>query len=217
MLKLSGRDLALAMKAMAGAPGPSLCIPASRPVSALLRPVATRRPFINSADVTVLTEWRNRFVQSFLTEFEATPSQTEKWLADVVGPDEGKIMFMVDDPAGRTFGYAGLGFIDWERSYGEADNIVRGGEAARGTMKIVLKTLLEWASGQLGLKHIGVRVLSDNPALEFYKQVGFEEIRRVGLRRTVEPSKVSWVEDSALREASRYLVHMVLRSAQRTS
>lgn len=156
----------------------------------------------------MLTEWRNRFVQAFLTEFEATESRTARWLAEVVGPREGKILFMVDDLNGRTFGYMGLDYIDWEQAYGEADAIVRGAEAAPGTMKRALQTLLSWARGQLGLRELGVRVRSDNTALEFYRKVGFHEMRRVPLRRLEEPQMIRWVEDASLESSKVHLVHM---------
>ena len=42
-------------------------------------------------------------------------------------------------------------------------------------MTEVLRTLLTWARGQLGLETIGVRVRSDNPALIFMKNSAFRK------------------------------------------
>ncbi len=156
----------------------------------------------------MLTDWRNRFVQAFLNEFTATYNQTARWLVEVVGPKEGKILFMIDDHNCRTFGYMGLDCIDWDRAYGEADAVVRGAEAPPGTMKRALQTLLAWARGQLGLRELGVRVRSDNTALEFYHKGGFREVRRVPLRRVEEPQMIRWAEDESLESAEVYLVHM---------
>jgi RimJ/RimL family protein N-acetyltransferase len=117
---------------------------------------------------------------------------------------------MVDDIYGRTFGYMGLDYIDWERGYGEADAVVRGGDAPRGTMKVALQVLLKWARGHLGLCEIGVRVkLSNMIALEFYKKVGFQEFKRVPLRKVVESDMIRWVEDPSIEKADDYLVYML--------
>jgi hypothetical protein len=116
---------------------------------------------------------------------------------------------MVDDLNARTFGYMGLDFINWETGYGEADAIVRGEEAPPGTMKIALQTLLSWALGQLGLRSLGVRVRSDNTALEFYRKVGFSEERRVPLRRVDDFDMIRWVEDYSLNPADLSLVYML--------
>ena len=49
-------------------------------------------------------------------------------------------------------------------------------------MTAALHTVLDWARGPLGLKELGVRVRSDNPALAFYEKAGFCEMQRVPLR-----------------------------------
>jgi RimJ/RimL family protein N-acetyltransferase len=188
---------------------PTLCLPVGTPPVALLRPLPARRERIRAADVAALTEWRNRFARSFLTEFPATEMRTLAWLSGPVAEDEGKILFMADALDGRTFGYLGLAAIDWERGSGEADAIVRGGSAPPGTMAAVLKALLQWAQEGLGLRDLWVRVLADNPALHFYTRLGFVERRRVPLRREeLAPGEGAWVEDAALSAPERYLVHL---------
>jgi len=203
-----GRDLLKALKATAGIPGPAVVIPVGSPPKAFLRPAATEKKLLNAEDIRMLTKWRNRFVQAFLTEFKATDSRTAQWLIDVVGNNESKILFMVDDMNSRTFGYMGLDYIDWSRAYGEADAVVRGAQATPGIMKLTLQTLLTWAQGQLGLRDLNVRVRADNAALEFYRKVGFREIRRIPLRAVETPGMVRWVEDPSLENADLYLVHM---------
>lgn len=205
---VSGRELLAAIKAGAGAPGPGFLIPVGSPLEAALRPIPTSEELLNAKDVQVLTDWRNRFASAFLNEFQATPSQTARWLVDVVRINPGKILFMADDLNGNTWGYMGLDFIDWAQGYGEADAIVRGGEAIPGRTKHALKALLAWATGQLGLRELGVRVRSDNPAVEFYRKSGFSEIRRVPLRRVAESAGARWIEDPWLQAATVHLVHM---------
>ena len=209
-----GRARLAALKELAGGPAPAPCIPVGSPPIALLRVVATRGDRMSADDVSRLTEWRNKFVTAFLTEFRATDTQTAHWLLHHVGPSASKILFMVDDLDGRTFGYMGLDAIDWARGTGEADAIVRGGDAPRGAMAAALTTLLEWARTALGLRELRVRVRSDNPAVAFYEKIGFRETRRVALRRTEAPGKVTWVEDPKLPSDGLALVHMVHEPAR---
>lgn len=204
----AGRDLLCSLKVAAGNPGPQVSLTVGKPPKAILRVVATGPDRLNGDDIRCLTEWRNRFVTAFLTEFVATDAQTRRWLMDVIGPDDTKILFMADTPDGRTFGYLGLAFIDWKRGCGEADAVVRGGPAEPGTMSAALKTLLAWARLGLGLTEVGVRVRSDNPALNFYRKLGFGERYRTPLRRTESPDKTVWIEDSRLGAASPALVHL---------
>src|SRR3954469_15815153 len=92
-----GRELLSAAKASASYPPPALCLPVGRPAVGLLRPVITRTGRIPYADLQALTEWRNRFVHAFLSEFTATEERTERWLVESVGSDDSRILFMVDD------------------------------------------------------------------------------------------------------------------------
>lgn len=186
-------------KDLAGAPGPSVVLRVGDPPVAFLRPVCGRADRLDHEDIEHLTAWRNRHVDAFLTEFEATTDRTAAWLVSWAS-DDSKILFMVDDATGRTFGYMGLASIDWEAGIGEADSIVRGAESAPGTMGAALRALIAWATGPLGLRQIFIRVRSDNQALRFYQKLGFVQRRRVPLRLDhVEPSSRQWVEDETAR------------------
>jgi RimJ/RimL family protein N-acetyltransferase len=207
----AGRELLRAAKAAASGPQPALCLPVGRPAEALLRPVVMRSGHVPTADVRALTEWRNRFVRSFLSDFVASEERTERWLTDSVGPDDSRILFMVDDLSGRTFGYMGLAFIDWETGYAEADAIVRGGEAPRGLQTRALHTMWRWGRTALGLTRLCTRVRSDNSALAFFEKAGFRELRRVPLGRRAVDDGWEWVEDPSLEAGGLELVHMELR------
>ncbi len=199
----------MSVKASAVPHGPMLTIPVGRPVEALLRPVVTRQDCLNADDVVRLTDWRNRFVQVFLTEFQATYERTANWLVETVGPSDTRIVFMVDDTDGRTFGYMGLASIHWESGSFEVDGIVRGADAASGLMSRALLTMMMWAQGQLGLGEARVRVRSDNTAQDFYLKLRFRPVRQVPLRRIEERTMVRWVEDAAAPAGSPNLIHMV--------
>ena len=204
-----GRALLAALKRTAGTGNPTLCLPIGNPVFAVLRPVGVRPGSIRPADVKALTEWRNRFPNAFLTEFQATEARTLAWLTGVVAEDDGKILFMADTLDRHSFGYLGLDAIDWARGSGEADAVVRGGEAPRGAMALGLTALMRWARETLKLHDLTVRVLADNPALAFYLRTGFVEEHRVALRREDRgPGEVAWVEDPTLAAPERSLVHL---------
>lgn len=208
----SGEELIQRLKANATADQPCLSIPVG--VSeAILRPVQTSRERLDTGDVRALTEWRNRYVKAFLTEFEATEERTAKWLTEVVGPDPSRILFMLEDAKGQTVGYLGLAFIDWESRTGEADAIVRGVSGTPGLMTKALLTLLHWAHRQLGLTAgLNVRVRSDNPrAVEFYSRLG-TETRRVPLREIEETGMKRWAEDESLATSPVQLIYLTFHS-----
>jgi RimJ/RimL family protein N-acetyltransferase len=213
MLGMSGaREFLEAIKSNARGTRPTLCIPVGNPVRAYLRPVSTTPDDLNADDIAVLTEWRNRFVKAFLTEFASTPERTARWLTNLVGKDDRRILFMLDTLEGVTVAYIGLAFIDWGRRSGEADAVVRGREAAPGLMTAALQTLMSWARAQLRLTHLGVRVRSDNTALDFYKKAGFVEQKRIPIRKTTAGEETHWVEDPAADPAIA-LVYMEYRPA----
>lgn len=203
----TGRDVLAMFKDLAGAPGPPVLLRVGDPTVALLRPVAVHADRLNPGDIALLTAWRNRHVTAFLTEFDATTDRTGAWLTKSA-TDLSRILFMVDDPGGRTFGSMGLAGIDWESGTGEADAIVRGEESAPGTMGATLRALIDWATGPLGLRHVRIRVRSDNAAMAFYERLGFVEKRRVPLRlEHGEAATRKWVEDETA-DASLFVVYL---------
>ncbi len=128
----TGREVLRATKAAASYPQPALSLPVGSPVIGSMRPVVTVPGAIPPSDVEKLTQWRNRFVDVFLTEFVATETRTQRWLSESVGPDEGRILFMIDDHEGRTVGQLGLTLIDWDTGWGELDAWIRGEDAPSG-------------------------------------------------------------------------------------
>lgn len=206
-----GQQLLTAIKFTAKAGKVSLAIPVGRPVVAYIRPIATVPGHTDALDVQLLTDWRNRHVKSFLTEFVSTPARTCRWLETAVHANQGKMLFMVELPDGTRVGHIGLGFIDWEQGYGEADAIVSGGQSPPGLMKASLLELMAWARDALGLHTLAVRVRSDNTAVDFYRKVGFQEYQRVPIvARAGADGAVDWAEDAGAVGASASLVYMRL-------
>jgi RimJ/RimL family protein N-acetyltransferase len=209
----TGREVLRAAKGAASYPPPALCLPVGAPAVGWLRPVVTREGAVSAADVRALTAWRNRFREAWLTEFEATEPRTERWLVDTVGPDDSRILFMVDDLSGSTVGHMALAGIDWRDGTAEADAVVRGADAPRGFLTRALHAMWAWGRGSLGLSVLRVRVRSDNAAIAFYEKAGFRELRRVALRREDLVDEVRWVEDPSVADSGVSLVHMELEAA----
>lgn len=174
-----------------------------------LRPVHVTSP--RPSDVDVLTAWRNRHQRSFLTEFPATVERTRGWLQKTVAADDSRVLFMIDDVfAGRPVGYVGLAYIDFDTKTAEADSVVRGEEGPRGLMSAALLALLQWGRDRLGVRGFGVRVLADNPAVEFYKRLGFSETARTPLKLVPTEDGVAWCATDLASEGGRELVHMTI-------
>ena len=207
----TGKALIRCLKDSSGLNQTNLVIPVGHSVNAYLRVIPTVREELDPVDLRLLSEWRNKYVKSFLTEFHAHPERTAKWLTEYVHQSDGKILFMLESLDGVRLGHIGLAFINWETGYGEADAIVSGGDSPRGLMKLALQTTLKWARDQLSLTTLGVRVRSDNTALEFYKKVGFEEIKRVPLRSEKNGEDINWFEDESFLAFEASLVYMIYR------
>jgi RimJ/RimL family protein N-acetyltransferase len=157
-----------------------------------LRCVRTTSP--REDDVERLTEWRNRHVKSFLTEFHATRERTRDWLVNEVANDDGRALFMIEHTDGRIAGYIGLARIDWDRRTAEADSVVRGEPDRPGLMTAGLRTLFDWARRELGILRFSVRVLADNPAVAFYERFGFSVRRSIPLRPVRNDDCLAWEE-----------------------
>jgi RimJ/RimL family protein N-acetyltransferase len=207
----AGQQLLAAIKQTAKAGQPGLVLPVGQPLAAVIRPIATVPGHTDAQDVQLLTEWRNRHVKSFLTEFVSTPERTAAWLTGAVHANAGKMLFMVETLDGERVGHVGLGFIDWQRGYGEADAIVSGGASPPGLMKASLLALMRWAHEALGLQTLAVRVRSDNSAVDFYRKVGFQEYQRVPIVASEVPGGIDWAEDPQAADAPASLVYMQLQ------
>jgi RimJ/RimL family protein N-acetyltransferase len=205
-----GQQLLAALKSTAKYGHASLALPVGQPVKALIRPIATVAGHLDPEDVRLLTEWRNRHVKSFLTEFVANDERTSQWLMTSVHANPSKMLFMVESLTGERFGHIGLGFIDWAAGYGEADAIVSGGRSPKGLMKESLQALLRWARDVLGLGKLAVRVRSDNSAVDFYRKVGFVEYQRVPLVAEKTADGINWYESPQAKDHVASLVYMQL-------
>lgn len=154
-----------------------------------------------------LSAWREANSSGFLTVFRPDIEGTREWIHSVRSSED-RLLLAVDTVESGMVGHAGLTNIDRDEGKAEIDNILRGRPAPPGTMRLAVETLMGWAAAQ-GLGKIGVRVLSDNPAVRFYEKLGFIEESRQPLQRVETPEGHTWVPSEGA-EAVRYLVSMSL-------
>jgi RimJ/RimL family protein N-acetyltransferase len=181
-----------------------------------MRPLTGDAAAVSARDVALLTAWRNRNREYFLTDFTATEAGTRRWIVDVTGPDLSRILFMLDDADGTPFGHVGLCAIAPSAAYAELDNIVRGEGGPKGAMLVATQALGDWAREALGVRRMAVRVMADNPAVTFYERLGYRFVEDRPLTRVQEADDfVRWIEGSggaagapATTPAERYLRYM---------
>lgn len=173
-------------------------IDVGRPPHSHLRVVPTSRETVRADDALALTRWRQRHADAFLSRFDGTPKRTTGWLTEVVANDESRIIFLIEDSQGIAYGTMGIIEADFSAGQFELDGVMRGEPAPRrGAMADAVLALLGWAGEALHLSEAQIRVLADNPAVEFYRRLGFSERGRVGLREVVTADGTELVEDEA--------------------
>lgn len=123
--------------------------------------------------VESLTRWRNVFVQYFLTQFEARPETTRKWLSSTVAAEDSRILFLIRTSEGKMVGHIGACNITADSA--QLDNIVRGeAGGGAGLMSLAEVTLIEWLFNAVGVRSVFVEQLSNNrDAMVFHERVGF--------------------------------------------
>jgi RimJ/RimL family protein N-acetyltransferase len=145
-----------------------------------------------------LARWRNRFRRHFLTQFEATPARTRRWLLQVVVPDPGRRLFFIRCEGGERVGTIGLARIASGRA--EVDNLLRG--EVGGAPRLMLeaeRTLLRWAFHAFALREVTLGVFSNNVlAIGLHREVGFEAVRREPLYRCDGDDEVAYGTDAAV-------------------
>lgn len=192
----------------------SLCLPILG-TQYHLAPIRCAASTLDYNVVKMLTVARNANTRSFLTTFEANDDRTANWLMHNVASDPTRILFALrsGDPI-ELYGYMGLAYADPTGTRIEGDAIVRSsGRVEKGLMGKAFLRLVDWAKFDLGFEDVWIRVLSDNPAIDFYRKCGFVPVKEVPLFeiRGADGSLEALTEQSEARMAGkskRTLTHM---------
>lgn len=163
--------------------------------------------------VKLLAKWRDKANVWFPAQFKVTLAGTKKWAKEqLIGKKDRILFFFKVKDEKKPFAHAGLYRFDYENKSCEIDNVIRGKESknTKGAMTIGLKTLINWSFRHLGVKNLYLKVFSDNiRAIKLYERLGFSEVNRVPLFKSVNNGVVSWVEDDSRKESTnRYFVTM---------
>ena len=163
-------------------------------------------------EVTLLTEWRERYQDAFPTQFTVTREGTERWVKKALMDIPGRILFMVRRlPTGEAVGHLGLANVG-EEKFGfknscEIDNVIRGRFVAPKAMELGLLSLCRFCIDTLEMTTIYLRVFADNGrAVRFYQKWHFREERKIPLKRREEAGKIVFeeIDDKSPAKPDRY-------------
>lgn len=135
---------------------------------------------LDDETVAQLTRWRNLAKHAFLTQFEATPERTRRWLETTVFPDSARLMFLIHS-LDRRVGQVGL--RDLTDDTVQLDNTLRGERGgAPDLMLMAHVSVMEWAFAQFSLRSIYCHVFEDNaPILRLLDALGLQVVARIPL------------------------------------
>lgn len=158
-----------------------------------------------------LTDWRNKNVHVYPTQFVATIESTQEWLKERLLAVDDRTLFLVVDNQGKVAGHIGFNGCSNNEFLFEIDNVVRGNPSAgKGLFSTGLFAMMEWARKTLNVSGFFLRVMDDNlHAIEFYKRNGFIEDRRIPLFREEQNGLVSYREVNEGEKPVKAFVRMV--------
>lgn len=168
----------------------------------------------DAAQIAAISAWRQRAMRMFLTQFQATPENTRRYLETMSIGEAGRLLWLILDEGGRCIGHIGLsGATAADGGRAELDNLMRGVDGGDpGLIQLAEVALLRWAFDVLGLRHIDLRVVSYNwMVMALHEDVGFETTRQAPLHKRSD-NGVTWHDECATDAANvRYhCTHMAL-------
>lgn len=143
-----------------------------------------------------LTQWRQTYMEYFLTQFEATAPRTRSWLERVVIPAADRVLFLIVLESGEAVGNFGVCNLTAEA--GELDNLIRGRKGGDPRLIYYCElALLSWMFGHLGLKRAMLHVFSNNrPTIRLHSSVGFSESASTSLSLVRSPGQITYLQNS---------------------
>ncbi|MBT8593852.1 hypothetical protein G6685_08900 [Polynucleobacter paneuropaeus] len=156
----------------------------------ILRPLNVEH--LTQMDVlSSLTDWRNRNMGMFLTQFLATPERTKNWLENFVFCTPGQMMFLIYE--GESL-IGQVGFKDLTYEDGIIDGGMRGN--ASSNPKILTyahKTLIKWLFDKAQIIRLHGWLVADNPGgIMMNKQVGWRDWEKYPLIGKESNNEIVW-------------------------
>gem|GEM_PF-4017187 len=156
-----------------------------------LRPVPVQLVGDAARDAALQTDWRNMHKDSFLVDpFTATEERTINWMRATYFPDDGMIIFMVEDLAKTAVGHLGFEHFDCVEKVCEYGRLIRGAVSSVETkqkinlMELAQSCALRWAFETLGVRRIYARLFATNwLSLKLNLRCGFRETERFYVKK----------------------------------
>ncbi len=133
-----------------------------------------------------LTKWRQKFMHFFMTQFEATPERTKKWLKEVVLIDDSRLLFLIYDENNKLIG--NLGICNIQEQSIELDNVVRGEKVQyKKFMFSCITALIIWILNILVVNTIYLKVFTtNNRAINLYSSLRFNAKQIFALQKDIK-------------------------------
>jgi perosamine synthetase len=149
----------------------------------------------DSSLVSAMGKWRDAHQYAYPSRFAVTDTGTAKWLKSAVIDNENRLLFLMQDPSGKYLGH--IGFLKLDETRCEIDNVLRGESEVPGIVNSALRELERFASEELGLESLELRVLASNShAVDFYLRNDYHEINRIGLTNSGAAGEINLVEST---------------------
>ena len=175
-------------------PGFSIKVKKYNNKSIVLR-VLTYEDLKNRTVIQNLSDWREKHSFWFGGGFKVTNARTRKWLKDLVLDKDDRILFMIEDQEGNSWGHLGFNRFDPKDNSCELDNVVRGTSGISGLMTDCVEAIVKWGFGNLKIENMYLSTYLDNKkAIALYKRCGFVQIGKVPLKRIRRDGELVWVE-----------------------
>lgn len=130
-----------------------------------------------------VTQWRQRSMRMFLSQFEPSVSRTAAYFRDIVLAQPDRALFFLLDAQGAAVGH--LGIANWTDASAELDNLVRGVGGGHPQLTYhAEQALLQWVFQQSPVRSVFARVLSYNwMAQDLHASLGFAPTQAQSLRK----------------------------------
>ena len=141
--------------------------------------------------IQLLTDWRNRNMEYFLSQFVATPERTHIWMRDVLFKKGDQLLFLIRANE-KLVGH--FGFKNLTTNHVLLDNAMRGSRDGHPKLfTFAGKVLVDWLIRMFSIERIDAYVMVENVAsIMMSKQIGFKDWHKYPLIKEVTKSGINW-------------------------
>ncbi len=148
---------------------------------------------LTDVDILIsLTNWRNKNMGVFLTQFVATPERTKNWLENIVFKSQGQMLFLIYEGESLV---GQVGFKDLTYQDGIVDGGMRGNVSHNPKiLTFAHKSLIKWLFENAQISRLYGWLVADNPGgIMMNKQIGWQDWEKYPLIRVDDNGESSWI------------------------